>query len=222
MANTCSYTARIKGRKQNVVDFLHWLRGSGPKIEVTEKRTEGDEPRTVRRICTGYVGRIGYDNSSLTIRSNRNEYLVELCDECAWSVNSSGVAFPSVDNRKSIPTLTEEFGLEVEIFSVEYGMGFDEYYYFNGNDPCENEEDEFSHDGREDELESLGYTFNENYQEWLDPNGDVVEMPIDIVREHDFPWEWRYLLDKKWESRRFKRFTLSTFLAANPGSWTLQ
>ena len=66
MANTCEYLAHIAGKKQNVIDFFHWLYGTGPKMEVAETNEKGE---VHHRIAEGFVGRIGHDNSTVRFKT---------------------------------------------------------------------------------------------------------------------------------------------------------
>ena len=213
MANTCEYLAHIEGKKQNVIDFFHWLYGTGPKMEVAETNEKGE---VHHRIAEGFVGRIGHDNSTVRFKTKNGKMFAEIDDYCAWSVQTAALNSNGQENRKSISDLANELSLKIEIYSVEYGVGFDEHYYFDGDDPSQNMDYEYDHDGISDALEDRGYKFDEDECEWRDEDGNVVENAVDIIRQEEYPWDFDLV---PFDFSKFNRLALDKFVEKFHASW---
>ena len=126
MANTCLYEMRLAGKRQAVIDVLHIIHGDGPPIEVEDDyiNPKTKEKTTVSAIENTFVGRCGYDASTIKIIEKDGMMYADLTDECAWSVVSSMMRESNRPKaRKSLEDLAEEYDVRMEVYSVEYGEG---------------------------------------------------------------------------------------------------
>lgn len=250
MSNTCSYTARIRGKKQNVIDFLWWLAGRGPLVYIDKKSVFVDDPsdpqklkkkRVVEPLETGkwecgYVGRIGHWDAGVISKNNKNgEMLVEIEDWCAWSFLSSGIENSLSDDNfgdcKSVPDLCRIYDIRFELFSEETGCGFDEYYFFDGRNEDGDQSEDFDHDDVTSEMEeewTVDYD-NDICWKWVKENGKRHKEKRDKdevffkTKDRLFPHEFRELDGDEW------KFTLSNesihlddFCKKNLNSWSIQ
>ena len=230
MANTCSYKMRIKGKEQDVVDVLHYIHGSGPLVEesvthyMKSHLSDGTQikiPGT--RMTNGFVGRCGYDGSEVRFLVKDGTMFAELDDQCAWSVMSS-----MIENERGQPMTVErleelaiEYDVEMEIYSTEYGVGFCEYYFFNGKRTEEEGyvEDDFNHEDVSEKLSDDGYSQNDD-GEWVDKDGNPDEGIFDEYLERLFPWDWRVLYGGEWYNLdEGERTELKKFCDSHSGSW---
>lgn len=111
MANICSFTMEIKGEKEKRTAFINALKHEGP--------------------C--YIGMKGAH--VYNIDDEWNENITRLDGECKWSVltslqrlhlNEDGSKEEIISLRKAC----EKFSLDMELFSEESGMGFQEHFLF--------------------------------------------------------------------------------------------
>lgn len=220
MANTCSYIARICGERQDVIDFLWWLVGRGPLFYSTEQGKW--EP--------GYVGRIGHWESPVCYRNKNGSMMVEIDDYCAWSFLATGVegGDDSDENHKSVPDLCRIYDIQFELFSEETGTGFDEYYFFDGQNEKGDREEEFNHDDVTPEMEKewkIIYSKDICWR-WVKENGerhkeirDKDEVFLE-TKDKLFPHKFRELNGAEWELVSSKvAIRLDAFCQLNNNSW---
>lgn len=119
MANNCEYVMRVKGASKDVDSF------------VTLIQAEYDEvPKHFWRVFTADV--MSYDDEC----GDNETKIVDICGDCAWSVHScmcEGVGTYSSDNSETSTSLREQselLDLEIEVFSSEPGIGFQEHFLF--------------------------------------------------------------------------------------------
>ena len=247
MANTCSYTARIRGKKQNVIDFLWWLVRFGPliyidKVQVNVHAVENDENSPLIRITrdlekgkweNGYVGRIGHWDAAAISQQNKNgEMLVEIEDWCAWSFLSTGIENSYSDDNfgdcKSVPELCRIYDIQFELFSEETGNGFDEYYFFDGRNEEGDRNEDFDHDVVISEMEeewTVDYD-NDICWKWVKENGkrhkekrDKDEVFFE-TKNRLFPHEFRELSGDEWDYTHHETgLHLDEFCKENLNSW---
>ncbi len=223
MANTCLYEMRLAGKRQDVIDVLHIIHGDGPPIEVEEEyvNPKTEEKHNVSVLEEEYIGRCGYDSSRIKIIEKDGMMYADLDDECAWSVISSMMESDGTcPARRTLEQLAEDYDVRMEVYSVEYGVGFSEYYFFPGKDIADNgyEEDNFSHDGINESLEEDGYQWDENECEWRDEDGNTVPNLFEDKVSELFPWSWRELCGDVWCGDG-KEMTLLQFVTDYKGSW---
>ena len=245
MANTCSYTARIRGKKQNVIDFLWWLVGFGPLIYIDKEMVyvqDSENTNKVKRIVRdlekgkwehGYVGRIGHWDADVLSKQNKNgEMLVEIEDWCAWSFLSSGIE-NAVDNDnfgdcKPVPELCRIYDIRFEVFTEESGNGFDEYYFFDARNEEGDRNEEFDHDDVDSEMEeewTVDYD-NDICWKWVKENGKrhKEKRNKDEVffetKNRLFPHEFRELDGDEWKfASSNESVHLDDFCKKNLNSW---
>jgi len=247
MANTCSYTARIRGKKQNVIDFLWWLVGFGPLIYIDKEEVFVPDPedanntkRIVRDLETGkwengYVGRIGHWDAAVLANQNKNgEMLVEIEDWCAWSFLSAGIENALDDDNfgdcKSVPELCRIYDIRMEVFSEETGCGFDEYYFFDGRNEDGDRNEEFDHDDVTPAMEEE-WTIDDDKDicwKWVKENGrrhkekrDRNEVFFE-TKNRLFPHEFRVLDGDEWDYTNLgASMHLEEFCRKNKNSWNI-
>ena len=223
MANTCLYEMRLAGKRQDVIDVLHIIHGDGPPIEVEDDyiNPKTNEKTTVSAIENTFVGRCGYDASQIKIIEKDGMMYADLDDECAWSVVSAMMRESNRPKaRKSLEDLAEEYDVKMEVYSVEYGVGFSEYYFFPGKDIVENgyDEEDFNHEGISEALEDDGYHWDDNECEWCDEEGHTVPNLFEDKVSELFPWSWRELCGDVWLEEG-DEMDLFTFVEEYKGSW---
>lgn len=223
MANTCLYEMRLAGKRQDVIDVLHIIHGDGPPIEVEDEyaNPKTGEKTTVSAIENTFVGRCGYDSSQIKIIEKDGMMYADLDDECAWSVVSAMMKESNRPTaRKSLEDLAEEYDVKMEVYSVEYGVGFSEYYFFPGKDIVENgyDEEDFNHEGISEALEEDGYHWDDDEGEWCDEEGHTVPNLFEDKVSELFPWDWHELCGEEWDGEG-KEMNLLTFVTDYKGSW---
>ena len=246
MANTCSYTARIRGKKQNVIDFLWWLVGRGPLIYIGKEMVcvpSSEDANKVERIVRdlekgkwecGYVGRIGHWDAGVLSKNNKNgEMLVEIEDWCAWSFLSTAIenslAEDNFGDCKPVPELCRIYDIRMEVFSEETGCGFDEYYFFDGRNEDGDRNETFDHDDVTSEMEeewTVDYD-NDICWKWVKENGkrhkekrDKDEVFFE-TKNRLFPHEFRELDGDEWKFTT-QSVHLDDFCKKNLNSWSIQ
>lgn len=222
MANTCTYEMRLAGERQNVIDVLHFIEGHGPLVESKEEVFDRNigKSKTIDTLEPCYVGRCGYDSSPIKIVEKDGKMYAELDDECAWSVISSMIDREESGGAcKSLTTLAAKYDVKMEIYSIECGVGFSEYYFFPGKDTAEEgySEDNFEHTGVSDALQDDGLTVNDD-GEWVDSDGNVIENAFEDKVMELFPWEWRQLNGDEWFEEG-KTTDLGNFIKEFRASW---
>ena len=133
MANDCEYWLRIRGKKQNVSDFLHILNGEGPLVETMDTVWSGKDNKWIERKILmpdwsgrADIGEMEFVEADVKKADQDKIVTVEASGVCAWSVQSS-----LREGHHSIDALFEEFDIsDMEIWSDEPGIGFREHYYY--------------------------------------------------------------------------------------------
>ena len=115
MPNYCNYTMKIKGMKEKCDRWLDKLR-------------DYDEDNHFWRIFESEV----YDEGG-----TENDYYMCISGYCAWSLESccrSGYTEEDLFEKN-----TRQFGLVMEAWSEEPGIGFQEHYIYNKGDCIKDE-----------------------------------------------------------------------------------
>ena len=154
MPNLCSYSMRIKGNKENVYEFH-------------QRMSDYDMPNHLWRMFeTDIYNECENKDGTITI---------DVAGSCAWSIESCCRKTGYSDGVDLLEINSKELNLEIESWSDECGMCFQEHYlYKNGEcliDDCA-EWTEYYYD--EDEYE----TFEEFKGEYNLPN-DATEDDLD-------------------------------------------
>lgn len=117
MANNCYYEMHVSGERKAVHEFVRAMKWMGEYAE------QG-------------VGRV-YSCDKFDIDDGQGDgYAIGLSGDCAWSILS---AMRDDSNPNNIQKLSERLGLEIEAYSSEYGIGFEEHVYINKGDVEVNE-----------------------------------------------------------------------------------
>lgn len=119
MANHADYEAQIKGTKENVL-----------KVFDTFKQIDYDKGPHMYRIFEA-------NDAGEPIQVDDGEFILGISGYCAWSIYSC--MFPSSlyfarglsPNAVDILTLSKQYDVQVEMYSAEPGMGFQEHYYID-------------------------------------------------------------------------------------------
>lgn len=112
MPNYCSYSMRVSGKKDNVNEFY-------------KRMSDYDKPNHLWRIFDTNICNEN-DNGDGTIT-------IDVCGTCAWSIESCCRASGYSNGTDLLDVNSRELNLEIEIWSDECGMGFQEHYlYDNG------------------------------------------------------------------------------------------
>ena len=159
MPNLCDYSMRIKGTKENVYEF--------------HKRMEDYElPNHLWRIFEADIYN-KKDNGDGTIS-------IDVTGSCAWSIETCCRASGYSEGVDLLEVNSRELNLEIEIWSEESGMCFQEYYlYKNGEcliDDC---------------VEWNEYYYDEYEYESFEEFKEEYALPDDIT-EDDLEDEYYY------------------------------
>ncbi|MDO4469832.1 MAG: hypothetical protein Q4C84_08315 [Bacillota bacterium] len=112
MANDCQYEMKIKGTKSNCKEWL-------------KKMQSYDEKNHFWRIFEAEV----YDEDG-----SEEDYYMVIAGDCAWSLESCCRASGYSDGIDLFEINTKELALEMEVYSSEPGLCFEEHYHYkNGN-----------------------------------------------------------------------------------------
>lgn len=242
MSNTVCTHARMRGKTQNVIDFLWWINGNGPLIYNNIKR-EWDETvhKFVIRILekgsweSGFVGRCGYDGSEVRYKIIGDEMLVDFLDSCAWSISGSMMGTDGeCCEQKGITELTRIYDIRMEIYGEETGEGFDEHYKFFGRYGGEpTDDDGISHDDVREKIESEGWEYDDRTDQWKRRNPtdrrkwekyDSYAL-FSQFKDRMFPWDFDYDIGLEGEdwvgvgSKEFYSLRLLDFMRSHPNSW---
>ena len=161
MANDCLFTLKVRGtNKRNLKAFLNAIKGN---------RNEH-----LSRIFDFSGGYDIHTNEEVDLIKEENAYTGEIWGSCAWSVWScmfegngtyySDFKDKDLKGRTTIDRLCKKYKVRCEIFSEEYGIGFQEHYLID-EDGCvlESEcEDAYEVENEEGECEVKG-GFGKNY-----------------------------------------------------------
>ena len=105
MANNCYYEMHVFGERVNVKEFIRAMRHEG-------------------EYADSGVGRVF--SCDVKVEYTTKGKAICLCEgDCAWSVLS---AMRNDSNPNNIEKLSERLHLDIEVYSAEYGIGFEEHY----------------------------------------------------------------------------------------------
>lgn len=139
---------------------------------------------------TKHFWRIGFADVYYETEDNINDIkFVYICGDCAWSVHSCmrrGLGTYAKDDDEHSTSLAEQselLNLEIEVFSSEPGVGFQEHYlYKNGEETIDDVEDytETYFENEEDfnRQKADGFVLADFYWEDVNENGDLTEGSI--------------------------------------------
>lgn len=112
MANNCFYDMRITGKKKNVEEMIQIIQGVG--------EFKHDSIGRVFDCCI-------VDDYSLESAKNDDIVSIDVCGDCAWSIESSML----VNDRRNLLTETKRLNLIIEAYSSEPGCQFQEHVLIN-------------------------------------------------------------------------------------------
>lgn len=123
MPNWCNYEMRVRGKKE--------------KIEELQKiMTDNKLPRHFHRVSIDDV---------IDFNQKDGSFITHIIGQCAWSVYScmfEGDCTYQNDDPKASTSLqkeSERLELEIEVFSDEPGIGFQEHYHYDCGEELDNE-----------------------------------------------------------------------------------
>lgn len=163
MANNCYYEMRVKGTEANVDTFVKLL-----KAEYNEF------PKHFWRVFSAEV----YDESTID-----GVKTVDICGDCAWSVRACmgegtwTYMESHPDKSTSLREQSKLLQLQIEVYSSEPGMCFQEHYLYKNGEEIHNEcvdysemyfEDEADFNKQKEEGDCDGYTWDD-----VDENGNI-------------------------------------------------
>jgi len=109
MPNYCDYIMKVKGTADNCRAFL-------------KKLNDYDEPNHFWRIFEAY------DDDEYDM--NDGNHVMEISGYCAWSIESCCRASGYSGGTDLLSVNTKDLDLEVEIYTEEPGMCFQEHYIY--------------------------------------------------------------------------------------------
>ena len=189
MPNYCYYSMCVKGTKENVEEFIKVIQADYDYSTMTFSHD-----RHLFRVFEAE-----YDEIE---RLDKYMYQVVIQGNCAWSVSSCMLdngsygyyedckkRFPNEFRGTTLPIESERLGLDIEVFSEECGMCFQEHYVIlNGKlivDECEDWNEYYlcDYNTKEEAEETLGIKITD--EEW---NGDE-----DFISRGGFG-EWNFTI----------------------------
>lgn len=108
MANNCFYDMRITGKKKSVEEMIRIIQGVG--------EFKYDSIGRVFDCCI-------VDDEQLKSANEDDVVSVDVCGDCAWSIESSML----VNDSRNLLTETKRLNLVIEAYSSEPGIGFQEH-----------------------------------------------------------------------------------------------
>lgn len=172
MPNYCSYSMCVKGKKENVEEFIKVI-----EADYNYHTMEFSYDRHLFRVFEAYYNEVE--------EMADGTWQVIIDGNCAWSVgscmfdshsssyyNTIKSDYPDEFRGTTVPIESERLNLSIEIYSEECGMGFQEHYVVvNGDVICE---------------ECVDY-----YEYWLDEYETKEEAEEDLGIE---------ITDEKWNN----------------------
>ena len=141
MPNYCDYIMKVKGTVDNCRAFL-------------KKCTDYEEPNHFWRMFEAY------DNDEYEM--NDGSHVMEIGGYCAWSIETCCRASGYSEGIDLLAVNTKDLDLDVEIYTEEPGMCFQEHYtYKKGKCIC----DECLDIGFDDNMETVG-GFGNDWGHW--------------------------------------------------------
>lgn len=125
MANICCFVMRVKGKKENVLKFQRIITRDRTGMDV-------DDEIFAEEISKCFYKWIEECNVYNEKETKDGEYVIEMSGDCAWSVSTAMLS--NGTGIYNIEDLSQDLKLKIEVYSEEYGIGFQEHYFFdNGN-----------------------------------------------------------------------------------------
>ena len=164
MANYCSYDMRIVGKKENVNEMIAMLKYDHP-----------DERHFYRVFSAGIYN---------AEERPDGRYAVDASGDCAWSVYSAMI---EEEGYEKLCNVSGELELDIEVWSSEYGVGFQEHYIYSNGVEVEShckDATEYIMESLHEEygtLEKANAATNANFtkEEWNDVYCDVIRGGFD-------------------------------------------
>lgn len=155
MANLCDYMMKIKGRREDINELIELM-----KADLNYHNEQTDKNKRIE--CVGVLS---------VDKVNDSIYVATIDGNCSCSVDTSMI---EEGNHTTLPVQSKILNLVIEIYSLETGIGFMEYYLIeNGiikSKKCVDYE-EYSIEGFETKYEAeedLGVQFTD--KEWTHAN----------------------------------------------------
>ncbi len=185
MPNYCYYEMHVKGKRENIEEFVKVM-------------TDYERPQHFWRVFSAYTDYRAPDQDGLTIAS--------IAGDCAWSVYSCMCIGPctyagDVDEsrRTSLQKESERLQLEIEVFSDEPGMCFQEHYLYNKGDELVAECVDCVHHWFEEISDESDEERQRRFEEFktecsLDPNLtlDDLDEGSEIITGGYGPWDFQF------------------------------
>lgn len=134
MPNICNYSMRVKGKKENIEEFIKVM-----KADYNYNTMEFTADRHMYRIFEAYL-------ETDIEEVDDDVYAVTINGDCAWSVNScmfdNGFSYYGRNKNDygdkfrgtTVPIESKRLELDIEIFSEETGCCFMEHYIVRKGD----------------------------------------------------------------------------------------
>lgn len=113
MPNLCCYSMKIKGNKENVYEFHKRMR-------------DYDAPNHLWRMFEADV----YDEKD----NEDGTITIDVAGSCAWSIETCCRASGYSDGVDLLEVNSRDLNLEIEIWSDESGMCFQEHYFYKNGE----------------------------------------------------------------------------------------
>lgn len=184
MPNICSYCMQVKGKPENVEEFIKIIQTDYAYDKNGNCYNPSDHNKPVEKhFWRVFEANVESDDISYDIRT------VEISGDCAWSVKScmcDGLFTYQYQNPNGHGTTlqkeSERLQLAIEVFSEECGMGFMEHYVVvDGNiiiDDCIDYAEYYT--GDFDTVEEMNVEYGTNFtQEEFEANEYISVGGID-------------------------------------------
>ena len=163
MPNYATYEARILGDKENVMKV----------VEIFQRENYEDGEHMFRIFEANLFG----DELQESERA-KGKHVAIITGYCAWSLatcmfrdQSSYYSHPDASpNAIDITEISKKYNVEVEMYSEEEGIGFEEYYYIKNG--------KILKEGIAEDLEVIIPDSYDNYKEFIEEYGYQSSFPI--------------------------------------------
>ena len=125
MPNYCYYEMRVRGKRENIEEFVKVM-------------TDYERPKHFWRVFSAYTDYDEPDENGLTTAM--------ISGDCAWSVHCCMCIGPCTyagdadeEYRTSLQDESKRLQLEIEVYSDEPGMAFQEHYHYDKGEELEAE-----------------------------------------------------------------------------------
>ena len=129
MANSCYFVMKVKGKKENVLKFQRIITRNKEGVEI-------DDETFLQELSKKFHRWVECEVYSQT-ETEDNEYIIELSGDCAWSINTAMLT-PGNDTY-TLEELSRDLQLKIEVYSEEYGIAFQEHFFYDNGDCISNE-----------------------------------------------------------------------------------